>query len=226
MNNPVKRAFYFKEVEPFNRIRLEHLESLNLDLENKTVFETGCGGKGDNTNFFLNKNCKVTLNDARKENILYLMKNIDTILPYNTWDLNNDIPSDTKYDIVFSYGLLYHLEKPLNAIKNFSNICKGMLILSTGGLMNGKDEGIVFKYEPKEGKEQSYTGTGCQPGRKTILNVLKKHFEYVYIPKTQPNHKDYPKKYPTTLPNRFIMIGSRKELNNENLTTTLPNTYL
>ena len=217
--------FYCNDATSLNKSRLIHLESLNLDLENKTVFETGCGGKGDNTKYLLDKNCKVTLNDAREENILCLMKNIGKKLPYNTWDLNNDIPQDKKYDIVFSYGLLYHLGKPLNGIKNFSNICTDMLILSTGGLMNGKDEGIVFKKEPDR-KEQSSTGTGCQPGRKTILNELKKYFKYVYHPKSLPNHKDYPKKWPTNKPNRFIMIASRKELNNENLTTTLPKIYL
>ena len=100
-----------------------------------------------------------------------------------------------------------------------------MLILSTGGLMNGKDEGIVFKKEPNQ-KEQSSTGTGCQPGRKTILSELEKYFKYVYHPKTLPNHTDYPKKWPTKLPNRFIMIASRKELNNKNLTKILPKIYL
>ena len=215
------KAFYYGGAININKSRIEHLDSLNLDLENKTVFETGCGGRGDFTKYLLSKNCEITLNDARENNILYLMKNIDKKLPYNTWDLNKSLPEDKKYDIIFSYGLLYHLYNPMEALRNLSNICTDMFIIST--CTNGKDDNI--EYLKENGQNQAYSNRGCRPGRNVIVNELRKYFEYVYVPINQPNHPEFPKKWPSKRGSRFVLVASRNELNNEKLSMVLPISY-
>jgi len=51
-----------------NKARLNHLSSLNLDLNGKSVIDIGCG-VGHLAQFFLQNNCKVFCIDGRKENI-------------------------------------------------------------------------------------------------------------------------------------------------------------
>ncbi len=43
--------FNYKEAIEINESRIKHLDSLKLDLKDKKILETGCGGKGDITAF-------------------------------------------------------------------------------------------------------------------------------------------------------------------------------
>ena len=218
------KAFYYDGATLINKQRIEHLQNLKLNFKNKTILETGCGGKGDITSYLLTQTNNITLNDARLENILSLKQNINKDLLHNTWDLNNELPLVEKFDIIVCYGTLYHLHKPDFAIKNLATICKEFMILSTAG--NGKNNSIRFLDEKEEGA-QSFTHKGCRPGRKWVENEFKQNFKYVYFPLSQPNHSDFKKSWisPNPEPCRFIIIGSHIELNNPNLTTTLPTHY-
>lgn len=63
---------------------MNHFRSLNLNLKNKSILETGCGGLGINTQTLIEYSEEITLNDARLENIKYLQQNIKRDLKYNT----------------------------------------------------------------------------------------------------------------------------------------------
>ena len=107
-----------------NDARIKHLNSLNLDFKDKTVLETGAGGKGDFTKYLLKFTKDITLNDSRIENINNLLSVNNLNLEYNTWDLNENIPLDNIFDIIFCYGTFYHLQNPEKTIINLSKICK------------------------------------------------------------------------------------------------------
>lgn len=124
-------SFHYQGALDINKARIEHLDSLNLNFTNKTVLETGCGGRGDITRYLLSRNAQLTLNDYRQENINSILTSLNTRLDSNTWDLNQPIPTDKKFDIIVSYGTLYHLNKPEEAIINLSKICNEFLVLST-----------------------------------------------------------------------------------------------
>jgi hypothetical protein len=198
----VHHAFYGSDHYRINTARIEHLEYLDLDLKNKKVLETGCGGKGDFTKWLLSKGSIVTLNDSRLENIECLLKNLESLegledmeslenIKYNTWDLNKDLEDPSEFDVIFSYGTLYHLGHPDVALKNLASMCKGFLIMSTCVSRN-TDSSVNLINENSDSKNQSSTGVGCRPTRKWIIEELKKYFKYVCISKMQPNHEDYP----------------------------------
>ena len=217
-------AFYYEGACQINRDRIKHLDTLNLDFNNKRVLETGCGGKGDITHYLKNKNAIITLNDAREDNILANLQNNNLSLNYNTWDLNKPIDSTEKFDIIVCYGTLYHLTEPENAIKSFSRLCNEYLIMST--CTNGRnDETINVLYENNTPQQGLY-GYGCRPGRLFIFNKLKENFKYVYTLRTQPNHSDYPLQFPSNNhASRNIFIGSHIEMNNVNFFEELRDIY-
>jgi hypothetical protein len=207
--------FNYKGALEINYARIQHLDSLQLNFNNKTVFETGCGGRGDITRYLLSKNAIVTLNDYRKENIMALMNSLQRKFDYNTWDLNKPFNLDKKFDIIVSYGTLYHLNKPEEAIMNFANSCNEFLVLST--CTNGlNDDTVNITVEPATSNNQAGDGLGCRPGRLFLYNTLRKYFKYTYFIKTQPRYPEFPLHFPTT-PNpnaRNVLIGSHIKLEN------------
>lgn len=210
----IKQVFFGEDAISINEARIKHLDSLNLNLKTKKILETGCGGKGDITKYLLNQTQDITLNDCRIDNIKNLLENINKNLKYNTWDLNNDLPSDEIFDIIICYGTLYHLTKPDIAIKNLSKICKDYLIIST--CVNGNDDNQINIVDEGNFPTQGKDGYGCRPGRQFVYSNLQKHFNYVYTLKTQPNHKDYPLEFPSNNEvNRCIFIGSHNKIDNE-----------
>ena len=221
------KYFNYKGALDINKARIQHLDSLHLNFTNKTVLETGCGGRGDFTRYLLSKKAIVTLNDYRTENIESLLTSLNTRLDSNTWDLNRAIPLDKKFDIIVSYGTLYHLNKPEEAITNLSKICNEYLVLST--CTNGKnDESINVVKEDIGMNNQAGDGFGCRPGRLFLFNTLRQHFKHVYCIKTQPNHPEFPLHFPsdhTVLNSRNVFIGSHIKLEHELLVEELLSDY-
>lgn len=223
-NQQIINSFYNKNAIKINTDRIQHLDSLKLDFNNKKILETGCGGIGQFTKYLVNNGAIVTLNDARIDNILANLNNNKYTLNYNTWDLNKPINTDEIFDIIFCYGTLYHLTEPELAIKSFAKLCKEYIIIST--CTNGKnDESINIVYESNT-PEQGFHSYGCRPGRLFIYNKLKENFKYVYTLKTQPNNEDYPLKFPSShSASRNIFIGSHIIINNPNVCEELRNNY-
>ncbi len=107
--------------------------------------------------------------------------------------------------------------------------CTKMLLLETC-VSPGQDKAINLCEEVQENPTQSYSGTGCRPTRPWLLETLKRYFDYVYIPKTQPSHPEFPTDWTdsslddSTHLKRAIFIASRQELKNPLLLTELPDT--
>ena len=66
--------FNYKGALEINDARIQHLDSLQLNFNNKTVFETGCGGRGDITRYLLSKNARNVLigSHIKLENPLFV----------------------------------------------------------------------------------------------------------------------------------------------------------
>lgn len=207
-----------------NQRRQEHLASLGLDIANKSILETGAG-TGDHTHFFIYRNCDIESTEPRLENIKLFKKRYPNIQIYQH-DMENPYENnwDKKYDIVYCYGLLYHLKNPEIAIKFMSEKCKSTLLLETC-VSYGDDESINNIDEPQSAETQSFVGVGCRPTRPWVFNTLKKYFKYVYITKTQPNHEQFPidwkNKPQKEILSRGIFIASHIPLNNNLLSEEL-----
>jgi hypothetical protein len=102
--------------------------------------------------------------------------------------LNLDQPDPTFHEVaevVYCYGTLYHLSRPLEALEFLSRCCSGMLLLETC-VSYGDREELNPVPERAYTPSQAVSGQGCRPTRPWIYTRLKRHFEYVYLPTTQP----------------------------------------
>jgi hypothetical protein len=204
--------------------RQEHLASLGLDIAGRTMLEVGAG-IGNHTSFFLDRGCEVVSSEAREENLEMIRARFPNI---EVRRLDLDAPDQQftgTFDIVYCYGLLYHLKDPTGAIEFMAQRCRGMLVLETC-VSYGDEERINLCDEPADVLSQSVHGQGCRPTRPWVHNQLKRHFEYVYMPVTQPNHEEFPIDWsnePTIdRLTRAIFVASRQSIENSQLVEHIP----
>lgn len=217
-------AFLSYHYQRHNQRRLEHLASLGLNIASSIVLEVGAG-IGDHTSFFLDRDCRVTTSDAREENIQILRSRYPDIrVLYLDLDNPPEIFNDL-FDIVYCYGVLYHLKNPAKAIDFMSGCCRNMLLLESC-VSFGDEESLNPCYEDELNPTQSISGKGCRPTRRWVYNHLKRHFKFVYLPITQPNHEEFPIDW-TLLRSkqtltRAVFIASRAKISNKLLVENIP----
>ncbi len=219
-----KKEFHSLHYLRHNQRRLEHLVSLNLPIHGASVLEVGAG-IGDHTHFFLDRNCKVTSTEGRSENLALLKSHYPQI---ECLRLDMDAPQiqfSSSFEIVYCYGLLYHLKQPVEALAYLAACCSNLLLLETC-VSFGNEELINSCSEPAEVPSQAVSGQGCRPTRPWVFNELKKHFEFVYITSTQPNHEEFPLDW-TVSPQpgrltRSVFVASRQKINNPLLLEEIP----
>jgi SAM-dependent methyltransferase len=216
-------VFLTPNARAINRARQQHLASLGLDLPGKKVLEVGAG-IGLHTPFFLDLGCEVTVTDGRAENVAEIARRLPTVRTAIV-DLEADKPLDGlgRFDIVYCYGLLYHLGNPERALARLAEVCDGALLLETAVSPGNHDE-LLFVRDP-DYFNQAISGVGCRPTRLWVLNRLRMLFGHAYIPRTQPDHVDFPsdwKQPPIQLMYRSIFVGSRTPLHQPALADTVP----
>jgi hypothetical protein len=207
-----------------NARRLEHLASLRIPVAGLSVLEVGAG-IGDHSHYYIDRGCRITITEARSENLEILRNRYPD---QNVRFLDMDEPAcieEASYDVTHCYGLLYHLNKPKEALYFLSQCTKKMLFLETC-VSFGEGKEINPIEESQGDPSQAYSGTGCRPTRKWVFEELRRLFQFVYIPKTQPRHEEFPTDWNTpeahkTTLQRAIFIASREPIGNELFETDL-----
>lgn len=228
MRNPVKVFHSIGYIE-HNARRLEHLASLRIPVANASVLEVGAG-IGDHTSYYNYRNCSVTATDARKDNVAILRRRYPKMQVFQLDMEHPTLEGSQSFDFVHCYGLLYHLNDPVVALQFLAEKTKDILFLETC-VSFGNEESINLVTEDIDSPSQSVSGLGCRPTRPWIFNRLSSLFEYVYIPRTQPNHHEFPLDWTDPdrhSPNlqRAVFIASKHRLDNPILTTELLDTQV
>lgn len=205
--------------------RLEHLATLGLDLSDKTVLEVGAG-IGDLTTFFLDRGCRVHATEGRPDNLEILEQRYAdaTACTVASLDLDPPPPHDGRtYDVVFSYGLLYHLSNPAAALDYLASSTAGVLLLETIVKPLGTETENQWS-EDAQLAGSAVSGTGSRPHRAWVWKQLHARFPHVYLPRTQPSHIEFPVdwthgSHPAAT--RSVFIASRTPIETPSLTTEL-----
>jgi SAM-dependent methyltransferase len=211
-----------------NRARMDHLESLGLPIGGMSVLDVGCG-VGHLAQFFVERRCRVVCVDARAANIARLRELYPGLEAHVANVESEPLARLGKFDIVFSYGLLYHLENPVAGLRNMAGVCGGILLLET----------VVSDYalpavrlidEPSETPNQAVGGFGCRPTPSFVALALRRMgFPLVYAPLHPPAHPDFRFEWKNNMDCareghllRCIFVGSRTELSSDRLALLKP----
>ena len=204
--------FLTEEALAINKARLDHLASLPLNLDNRTVLEVGAG-IGLLTGFFEERGCQVVSTEGREENVRehrqrYPHRDV------RVFDLEN--PEEYKqfdqFEVVFCYGTLYHLSNPAFCLEALAKLCTDLFLLET--MVYGPDDNVLkWAWDCTEYTNQGLCANTCRPGRNWVIRELGKHYWYVYHPELQPRNCEFPTVWPSTPDNaRAVFVGSRGEL--------------
>lgn len=213
-----------QEYQRLTARRLEHLASLALPLWSRRVLELGAR-QGDLTHFFTDRGCNVTIVEPRKSNIVTLRQRLflGHLFPepgrveIRSMDVEDSLPQGD-WDIVFCYGLLYHLQEPERFLEKVAPLVSELLLLETvvSAFVRDADE-------PPEPASMSLRARVRFLRREDIFRLLKRLFPYAYVPATQPNHEQFETEWAHQSGlARAIFIGSRRPLPNPDLLDELP----
>lgn len=176
-----KTVFDHDWYQAHSKARQNHLASIELPLDGREVLEIGAG-VGNHTQFFLDRGCKVTVTDARPENIEVVRERFHGL---RTCVLDVEQPGDFHevFDVVYCYGLLYHLADPVASLGVISKWVGDLLLLETCLSTTNVDQ---VKSERPDWPGASPRGTGLYPTKESILAALKSLFPFVYRPVGSP----------------------------------------
>ena len=222
----VADVFDSPEALAINEARMSHLASLGLSLAGKRVLDVGCG-VGHLAAYLARLGCKVTCIDGREENIALLRQRHPEFEAHFADAERDPLTAFGQFDIVFSYGLLYHLENPMAALRNMASACGEMLLLETiicdhsAPLMRMEDEYLAAN--------EALASTGCRPTPSYVAQGLNRcGFAHVYAPRVPPEHEDFRFGWMNDLasardghPLRAVFVASRERLNNSQLRSML-----
>jgi FkbM family methyltransferase len=210
-----------------NEARMAHLDSLHLPLSGRTVLDAGCG-VGHLAKYFVERNCRVTCVDGRHENIAILRSRYPALEAHAANLELDSLAAFGDFDIVFCYGLLYHLENPIAGLRNMAQVCRDLLLLET--VVSDQSEPVLrLSDEPQETRNQALGPLGCRPSPAFVtMALVRVGFRYVYAPKSPPNHPDFRFEWRNDLQFsrdghllRCVFVASRQPLDNPELSLLL-----
>jgi SAM-dependent methyltransferase len=160
-----------------NEARLAHLASLELPIEDRRVLEVGAG-VGRLTGFFLERGCSVVVTEARSENVDELRRRLPTVDAREA-DVEESLEHLGSFNVVFCYGVLYHLESPLRALRNMAAVCSDLLLIETM-VCDARLPVLRLEDEPKSAN-QALRGLAHRPSLSYLALALNRiGFDHVY----------------------------------------------
>jgi SAM-dependent methyltransferase len=184
--NVFDRDFY----QDITAARLEHFKSLGLSVRGKSVIDIG-SGVGHLSKSLAELGGDVFCVDGRDANISRLRE----LYPSRKAAVV-DVETDAllhvgEFDVVFCYGLLYHLSDPLGFIRRAAALCREWLIIETC-IMDAEEAIVRLVPEEAANHSQALHSMGCRPSSAYVIYCLKlAGLDNVYVPSTMPKHAQF-----------------------------------
>jgi FkbM family methyltransferase len=155
----------------------------------KNVLDVGCGA-GFFSGYLASLGLKVTAFDARSENVSVAQRRHPDIK-----FLVNDIEDTTvkrlgPFDLIFCFGLLYHLENPFLAVRNLHALTEKVLLIESrvtpGPFPSARLVDEIIS------EDQSMNYIALIPSELGLIKMLySSGFRYVYLSRIVPDHEDF-----------------------------------
>jgi FkbM family methyltransferase len=165
------------------------LHRLSPALGLKTALDAGAG-----VGFFSQTlaDCGLSVRgfDGRAENVAEASKRFPAIT-FEQADLEDrSILALGKFDLVLCFGLLYHLENPLLAVRHLRALTEKCLLLESMCVPDDKPS-MLLREEPSA-SDQGLTDVACYPSEDSLIKMLyRAGFSFVYRLAPLPKHDDF-----------------------------------
>jgi SAM-dependent methyltransferase len=207
------RIFDQHHYDLLNRARGEVVSRLLTDIQAsmglRTAVDVGCG-LGHFASLLSSLGFEVSAVDGRSENALEAARRLPTI-KFHT--LNVEDPQLVHlgtFDLVFCFGLLYHLENPLLALRNLHAMTNTLLLVE--GLVYPGDEPIMALVDETEYEDQGLRHFAFYPSEACLVKMMYRvGYSNVYRFAIPPAHPEYQEVHGRPK-NRTVLAASLKPL--------------
>ena len=182
-------SFHDEDAVNMNAARLAHLDTLGIALEGRRILDVG-SGPGLLAAHLVERGARVTCVDGRADLLEEARRRVPSIETVVADVQRDPLLPIGRFDIVFAYGLLYHLAEPLRAIRNFVAVCDGVLLLETITLDHELPL-VQLADEPAQAN-QAVDGLACRPTPSWIALALERTgMGMVYATTSDPAYRDF-----------------------------------
>lgn len=159
------------------------------ELGLRSALDLGCG-VGHFSAMLRDLGLQVTAADARSANIEEARSRHPGI-NFQVADAEDpSLATLGTFDLVVCFGLLYHLENPMRAIRNLRALAGKLLLLESMSLPE-EQPFLLLRDEPP-GEDQSLRAVSCYPSEGAIVKMsYRAGFPHVYRFKELPDHEDF-----------------------------------
>src|SRR5713226_7194742 len=186
---PFDQKEYRRLIEARGETILRIVKGLKPALELCNAVDAGCG-----VGFFSQTLSECGLNvcgfDGRAENVAEARRRFPHI-PFEQGDIEErGVLELGRFDLVLCFGLLYHLENPLRAIRNLRGLTEKCLLLESMCLPEEKPS-MLLREEPRQ-EDQGLRDMACYPSEGSLVKMLyRAGFGMVYRVIPLPDHEDF-----------------------------------
>ena len=202
---PFDQKEYRQLIEARGKTLKHAVRRLQPGVGLSNAVDAGCGA-----GFFSQSLADCGLNvcgfDARGENVAEARRRFPHIL-FEQGDIEEQVILQLgRFDFVLCFGLLYHLENPLRAIRHLRGLTEKCLLLESMCLPEEKPS-MLLREEPRQ-EDQSLTDVACYPSEGSLVKMLyRAGFAAVYRVISLPDHDDF-RDTPEHARRRTVLLAS------------------
>jgi SAM-dependent methyltransferase len=206
-----------------NHARLAWLEAADLPLNAGRVLDIGAG-VGHFISHYKKHGCTVVAADGRADNIQELIRRHPDVEAHVVDAHDIDATVAGTFDVVHCFGLLYHLEDPVRALRRFAAICNRFMVLET--MVCDAAAPVTLLADETKTVSQALRGLGCRPSPSFLALALNRvGFRHVYGASRAPRHQDFLFEWRDNLgttrdghPLRVVLVASHEPIDSPLLT--------
>lgn len=158
-------------------------------LELRTAIDAGCG-VGYFSHLLQQMGLHVTGFDARPENVAEARRRHPGI-DFHVADAEELRPQEFgTFDLVLCFGLLYHLENPLRAVRRLRAMCGKLLLIES--VCVPEHAPVLYLRDEAMAEDQALNAVACYPSEGALIKMAYcAGFLEVYRTARLPEHEDF-----------------------------------
>jgi SAM-dependent methyltransferase len=155
----------------------------------KTALDLGCG-LGHYAEILHKYGLDVLAVDGRAENVEEARRRYP-YLKFQVADAQDPaLTNFGKFDLVFCFGLLYHLENPFRVIRGIEKLAVKLTLIE--GIVYPSPEPVMVLMDENHGADQGLNFMAFYPSETCLVKMLRRAgFLECYTPNRMPNHPEY-----------------------------------